>query len=126
MLAGLLTLFLLAQAGVPLTGGFVAKLSVFDAAIDARQYSLALIGMLTTAISAFVYLRVVLTMYAPEPLAEGDEEAGAEAAPRRYRVDLGSGVALTVAAFGVLFLGILPNVVLEFSRNATQLLAAHL
>ena len=36
VLAGLLTLFLLAQAGVPLTGGFVAKLSVFDAAVDAR------------------------------------------------------------------------------------------
>jgi NADH-quinone oxidoreductase subunit N len=126
VLAGLLTLFLLAQAGVPLTGGFVAKLSIFDAAIDARQYSLALIGMLTTAISAFVYLRVVLTMYAPEPLAEGDEEAAAEAAPRRYRVDSGTGFALTVAAFGVLFLGILPNYILEFARDATQLLAAHL
>ena len=59
-------MFLLAQAGVPLTGGFVAKLSVFDAAVDAGQYSLALIGMLTAVIGAFVYLRIVLTMYAPE------------------------------------------------------------
>ncbi len=65
LLAGLLTLFLLAQAGVPLTGGFVAKLSVFDAAVDEGQYSLALIGMLTAVIGAFVYLRIVLTMYAP-------------------------------------------------------------
>ena len=34
VLAGLLTVFLLAQAGVPLTGGFVAKLSIFKAAVD--------------------------------------------------------------------------------------------
>jgi NADH-quinone oxidoreductase subunit N len=117
VLAGLLTLFLLAQAGVPLTGGFVAKLSVFDAAVDARQYSLALIGMLTAVIGAFVYLRIVLTMYAPE-------EAEGEAAARRLRVDPGTSVALTITAAGVLFLGLLPNVVLEFARDATQLLAA--
>jgi NADH-quinone oxidoreductase subunit N len=129
MLAGLLTLFLLAQAGVPLTGGFVAKLSVFDAAVDAGQYSLALIGMLTAVIGAFVYLRIVLTMYAPEPLAEGSEDtevdttgAGGIKTARRLRVDFGTKVALTIAAAGVLFLGILPNVVLEFARDATQLL----
>ena len=129
MLAGLLTLFLLAQAGVPLTGGFVAKLSVFDAAVDAGQYSLALIGMLTAVIGAFVYLRIVLTMYAPEPLAEGAEdtevdttEAGGTTTARRLRVDSGTKVALAIAAAGVLFLGILPNVVLEFARDATQLL----
>ena len=129
MLAGLLTLFLLAQAGVPLTGGFVAKLSVFDAAVDAGQYSLALIGMLTAVIGAFVYLRIVLTMYAPEPLAEGVEDTEADApgaggtkTARRVRVDSGTKVALAIAAAGVLFLGILPNVVLEFARDATQLL----
>ena len=129
MLAGLLTLFLLAQAGVPLTGGFVAKLSVFDAAVDAGQYSLALIGMLTAVIGAFVYLRIVLTMYAPEPLAEGAEDTEADApgaggtkTARRVRVDSGTRVALAIAAAGVLFLGILPNVVLEFARDATQLL----
>jgi NADH-quinone oxidoreductase subunit N len=127
VLAGLLTLFLLAQAGVPLTGGFVAKLSVFDAAVDAKQYSLALIGMLAAVIGAFVYLRIVLTMYAPEPAAEGDAEGTgtvAVKAPPRFRVDSGTAVALTLAAVGVLFLGVLPNVVLEFARDATQLLVS--
>ena len=70
LLAGVFTLFLLAQAGVPLTGGFVAKLSVFSAACDQRQYVLALIGMLAAAIAAYVYLRIVLAMYAP-----ADDEA---------------------------------------------------
>ena len=126
----LLTLFLLAQAGVPLTGGFVAKLSVFDAAVDAGQYSLALIGMLTAVIGAFVYLRIVLTMYAPDAGEEGQEaeegeerEVAAVVGPR-FTVDSGTAVALTITAAGVVFLGILPNVVLEFARDATQLLAA--
>jgi NADH-quinone oxidoreductase subunit N len=118
VVAGLLTLFLLAQAGVPLTGGFVAKLSVFDAAVDARQYSLALVGMLAAVVAAFVYLRIVLAMYAPE------EDTGGDAAPvGRARVDAGTGMALTIAAVGILFLGIVPGYVLDFARDATQLLA---
>ncbi len=40
VLGGLLTFFLLAQAGVPLTGGFIAKLEVFAAAVDAGEYGL--------------------------------------------------------------------------------------
>ncbi len=87
VLAALFTLFLLAQAGVPLTGGFIAKLSVFDAAVDAGQYWLALIGMLAAVIGAFIYLRIVLAMFAPS----ADEEA--PAGPR-IRVDRGTGLAL--------------------------------
>lgn len=118
VLAGLLTLFLLAQAGVPLTGGFVAKLAVFDAAVDEGQYALALIGMLAAVVSAFVYLRIVLAMYAP-----GDDEEGPSAA-RPARVDVAAGIALGIAAAGILFLGVLPDFVLDFARDATQLLAA--
>jgi NADH:ubiquinone oxidoreductase subunit 2 (subunit N) len=70
-------------------------------------------------IGAFVYLRIVLTMYAPHT-----PEEGGEALPtRRFHVDAGAGISITIAAAGVLFLGLLPNVVLEFARNATQLLA---
>jgi NADH-quinone oxidoreductase subunit N len=116
VLAGLLTLFLLAQAGVPLTGGFVAKLGVFSAAVDAGQYWLALVGMLSAVIGAFVYLRIVLAMYAP---ADGEE---APAGPR-IRVDAGTGIALWVAATAILFLGLVPGIVLDFARDATQLLA---
>ena len=116
MLAGLLTLFLLAQAGVPLTGGFVAKLSVFNAAVNAGQYSLALIGMLAAVVGAFVYLRIVLAMFAP-----ADDEV-APVGPRIV-VDRSTGVALTIAAAAIVFLGIVPGIVLDFARDATQLLA---
>jgi len=117
LLAGVFTLFLLAQAGVPLTGGFVAKLSVFSAAIDQHQYVLALLGMLAAAVAAYVYLRIVLAMYAPAD----DEPQPAQTT--RARVDVGSRIALTIAAAGVLFLGIMPGGMLDFAKHATQLLS---
>ena len=116
VLAGLLTLFLLAQAGVPLTGGFVAKLVVFGAAVDAGQYWLALIGMLAAVIGAYVYLRIVLAMYAP-----ADDETAPEGP--RIRVDGGTGVALVIAAARSSILGVIPGAVLDFARDATQLFA---
>jgi NADH-quinone oxidoreductase subunit N len=116
LLAAVLTLFLLAQAGVPLTGGFVAKLSVFDAAVDAGQYILALLGMLTAVVGAFVYLRIVLAMYAPDDAAEPADQP-------TVRVDAGTRVALTLAAAGIVVLGILPGTVLDFAQDAGQLLA---
>jgi NADH-quinone oxidoreductase subunit N len=116
VLAGLLTLFLLAQAGVPLTGGFVAKLSVFSAAINVGQYPLAIVGMLASVIAAFVYLRIVLAMYAPS-----EEDALPDPASRAL-VDLGTRTALMLSAAGVLFLGIVPWGMLDFAKHATQLL----
>ena len=80
VLAGFLTFFLLAQAGVPFTGGFIAKLQVFGAAIDAREYWLALVGVLSAVVLAFFYLRVIVVTFA------GDDEAG-EAPPARARPD---------------------------------------
>jgi NADH-quinone oxidoreductase subunit N len=112
VLAGLLTVFLLAQAGVPLTGGFVAKLSLFKAAVDSGQYALALIGMLAAVVGAFVYLRVVVTMY-------GGTEVPDEA---RVPVDFPTGTALAIAAAAVVVIGILPGTVLHFARDATLLL----
>jgi NADH-quinone oxidoreductase subunit N len=113
LLAGLLTVFLLAQAGVPLTGGFVAKLGIFKAAVDVGQYPLALIAMLASVIGAFVYLRIVVTMYG----GAGEEPAGA-----RVAVDLPTRAVLTIAATAIIVLGVLPGFVLDFARDATLLL----
>ncbi len=80
VLAAFLTFFLLAQAGVPFTGGFVAKLQVFGAAVDAREYWLALVGALSAVVLAFFYLRVTVVVFA------GDDEAGEDAAGPRRRI----------------------------------------
>jgi NADH-quinone oxidoreductase subunit N len=130
VLAGLLTFFLLAQAGVPLTGGFVAKLGVFEAAEQSHEYALALIGMLAAAIAAYFYLRAVVTMYtAPDGAGSEDhatEGSASGVAPegdlltrRRLRIDPWSGIVLVVAVAGVLVSGLAPELVFHFARQAT-------
>jgi NADH-quinone oxidoreductase subunit N len=120
VIAAVFALFLLAQAGVPPTGGFIAKLGVFGAAADAHSYVLLVIGVLTSVVSAYYYLRVVLTMYGDEGTAPEGEGADAVVEPRR-RVDLATIAVLTITAAVVLFVGILPSVLLDFARDATLL-----
>ncbi len=85
-LAMAMLVFLLAQAGVPLTSGFLAKFYVIEASVQRGQYPLAIIAMLAAAIAAFFYLRIALLMYAGEGEAAGPAPAlepaggGAEAA----------------------------------------------
>src|SRR5205085_10157762 len=66
-LSAALTVFLLAQAGVPFTSGFLAKFYVIGAAVSAHSYWLGLVAMLSSVITAFVYLRIVLAMYSEDP-----------------------------------------------------------
>jgi NADH-quinone oxidoreductase subunit N len=115
VLAGLLAFFLLAQAGVPVTGGFVVKLQVFAAAVEAREYALAIVGVLAAVVAAFFYIRVVLVMFA----GEAEEEAKAE---RRAAVDPGTALVLVSCAAITLLVGILPGTFLHFARDATFLL----
>jgi NADH-quinone oxidoreductase subunit N len=56
-------IFLLAQAGAPFTTGFLGKLYVVEAAVQAHSYALAVVAMLTGAVAAAFYLRVVFVMY---------------------------------------------------------------
>ena len=118
VLAGLLTFFLLAQAGVPLTGGFVAKLEVFSAAVDAREYALVIIGVLAAVVATFFYLRIIVTMFVPTPDQAVDLEKP-DFSFGRSLVDPGAAVVLGVAAVLVLILGILPAEFLEFAADAT-------
>ena len=113
VLGGLLAFFVLAQAGVPLTGGFVAKLEIFAAAVDAREYGLAVIGVLAAVVAALFYLRIVVALFShtDEAPADGD-----------LRVDAWSGTVLAVAAAATLFVGILPGAWLDFAKDATFLL----
>lgn len=67
LLAAAFTLFLLSLAGVPITAGFVGKLVVFGAAVEAGYAWLAVVGVIASAIAAFFYLRVTVVMYMQEP-----------------------------------------------------------
>jgi proton-translocating NADH-quinone oxidoreductase, chain N len=115
LLAGALTVCLLAQAGVPLTGGFVAKLGIFKAAVDVGQYPLVLIAMLASVVGAFVYLRIVVTMYGG---SDGDEvPAGGDVA-----VDSPTRAVLAISVAAIIVIGVLPGFALDFARDATLLL----
>jgi NADH-quinone oxidoreductase subunit N len=77
-LALALAIFMFALSGVPPTAGFFAKLYVFLAAINAQLTGLAVIGVLTSVVSAFYYLRVVKVMYFDEPIGAFDWPISAE------------------------------------------------
>ena len=99
---------------MPLTGGFVAKLAVFSAAVDVGQYVLALIGdARRRSIAAFVYLRIVLAMYAP-----ADDEDAARRHRRVPRVDFRHRHrAHDRGGRGRSFLGIMPGGMLDFAQR---------
>ena len=108
LLAGALTLFLLSLAGVPLTSGFVGKLLVFGAAIEAGYAWLVVVGVLASAVAAFFYLRVMVVMYMQE-----SEEEPLAVAPG----GLGRGVvALTAGA--TIFFGLFWSPLIDAAENA--------
>mgnify|MGYP001324339517 CR=1 FL=1 len=113
VLAGVFAFLLFAQAGVPFTGGFVAKLAVFSAAADAHSYAMLLVGVLAAAVAAYFYLRVVVLMFMTEP--------GEKSPTARIRVDVASGLVLLGTVGVTLFLGFVPGSFLHFARDATLL-----
>ncbi len=66
LMAMAMTIFMLSLTGIPLTAGFVGKLLVFASAVQAGLFGLAIIGVLTSVVSAFYYVRVVVNMYLRE------------------------------------------------------------
>jgi NADH-quinone oxidoreductase subunit N len=78
-LAAGLAIFMFSLAGIPPLFGFWAKFAVFDAAVRAGLFPLAVIGIAASTIGAYYYLRVVKTMYFDEPtvpFGEGDKLEG--------------------------------------------------
>lgn len=106
-LAGLLGLFLLSLAGFPPTAGFIAKVGVFRAAVQAGHWELALLGVLASVAAAFFYLRVMVLMYMREPVE--DREVDPALAPR---------LVLVLPAVGTLLLGVLPGLVTDVLGKA--------
>jgi len=124
-LALLFSVFLLAQAGVPLTGGFLAKFYVIGAVVDEGMYPLAVVAMLAAVVATFLYLRIIVAMYfaAPEGAEEGSEEVAEMTGPR-VRIPAAAGVALGIALVGTLLLGIVPGPATRVAKDATAELVA--
>jgi NADH-quinone oxidoreductase subunit N len=115
--AGVFTLFLLALAGIPLTSGFSGKFAVFGAAVaHGGEWGAALtvVGVLTSAIAAFFYVRVIVLMYFSDPT------------PGRAAVvvtpSLSTQFAIAFGAAVTLFLGVFPSPLLDVAGQATSFL----
>ena len=73
-----LAIFMFSMAGIPPLAGFFGKYYVFLAAIQAELYTLAIVGLLASVVSAYYYLRIVKLMYFDEPLDAFDQPVGRE------------------------------------------------
>lgn len=109
VLALALTVFLLAQAGVPLTSGFVAKWGVIQAAVEQRSYAIAIIAMVAAVIAAFLYLRIMVSTW----LEAGSEATAVEAVP------FSTGLAIAAAAGFTLLVGVWPGWLLDAAATVT-------
>jgi NADH-quinone oxidoreductase subunit N len=115
VMAAVFSLFMLSFAGIPLTGGFIGKWSVFSAAWSGGEYWLVVAAVLISLVSAVLYLRVIVAMFFTAPK---DEAAQAEVVRPGW-------TTLTVIGFGVLataFLGIFPGPVLDLAASASEFL----
>ncbi|MGO9088222.1 MAG: NADH-quinone oxidoreductase subunit N [Candidatus Sulfotelmatobacter sp.] len=115
LLAATLSIFLLSLIGIPITGGFFAKFYVFSAALKANLIWLSLIGFLNSAIGAYYYLRIIVMMY----MREARKQVPVTPVP------FGLGLALTLSIVATLYLGILPNRVLQYAQESAQGLLPH-
>jgi NADH-quinone oxidoreductase subunit N len=104
-LALLMTIFLLSLGGFPPMAGFIAKWYVFTAAVKAGYSGLAILGVLSSVVSVFFYLRIVVMMYMTPT----------EAPVRFPAVPKAVGAALIASAILIFYLGILPTRVLDWA-----------
>ncbi|WP_179475526.1 NADH-quinone oxidoreductase subunit NuoN [Mycolicibacterium vinylchloridicum] len=103
------SLFLLAFAGIPLTSGFIGKFAVFAAAAHGGQLLLVLVGVIASAVTAFVYARVVVLMYAGDTPAQP---------ARVHASDWLTGTAIATAAVVTVAFGCLPQPLLDLVNAA--------
>ena len=105
-LSFLITLFSL--AGIPPLAGFFAKFYIFMAVIESKMYALAIIGLLTTVVSAFYYLRIIKIIYFDKPK---------KAFENIY--DLGLRFTLLITTIAILMYFIYPSILINAVSSIT-------
>jgi NADH-quinone oxidoreductase subunit N len=101
-----MTVLLLAQAGVPLTSGFVAKFGIIRAAVSTESYTLAVVAMLAAVIAAFLYLRIMVSMWLSEGTTSHDVSAS-----------ISTRLAIGLCVVATVLLGFFPSLLLQFTNK---------
>ncbi|MFZ9540809.1 MAG: NADH-quinone oxidoreductase subunit N [Ilumatobacteraceae bacterium] len=112
-LALAMTVFLLAQAGMPTTSGFIAKFGVISSAASNRSYAIAIIAMVASVIAAVLYLRIMISMWM------ADSESGDDAR-ENVRVPATANVVIIAATVFTLVVGVFPGWLIDAARTAAS------
>jgi NADH-quinone oxidoreductase subunit N len=105
--------FLLAFAGIPLTSGFIGKFSIFSAAYESGSTAILITGVLSSAIAAFFYIRVIVLMFFKDPVEDGTSVV----IPSVYtQITI---IASSVVTFA---LGIYPTPLIDFIQSTASFL----
>jgi len=99
------TVLLFAQAGVPLTAGFVSKFAVIKSSVEANSYVLAIAAMVAAVIGAYLYLRIAVSMWLEEPASESE-----------ISVDPAVVIVIVVSVAATLIVGFFPELLLQATR----------
>lgn len=119
-LAGVaLLVTMISLAGVPLTGGFVAKVWVFQAGLREGMLGLVLLGLLTSVVSLYYYLKVVMAAWMV------DEEGAGAALPESLEGRWAARLAMVAGLLGTLWLGLLPSPAMALMQGGAEALFAH-
>jgi NADH-quinone oxidoreductase subunit N len=111
VLAGIFAFFLLAFAGIPLTSGFTGKFAVFQAAIAGGALPLVIVGVLSSAVAAFFYVRVIVLMFFSDPAPDG---------PSVVTPGVFTGTAVAIGAVTTLVFGVIPGPLLNLANHAAS------
>jgi NADH-quinone oxidoreductase subunit N len=104
LIASAFAFLLLTFAGIPLTGGFVGKFAIFSAAYQSGNIGLVVVGVLSSAIAAFFYIRVIIMMFFTDP---GQDSVSVIIPTIRSRIAIGSAMAISAV------LGLAPSLLLN-------------
>lgn len=105
LLASAFAFFLLAFAGIPLTSGFIGKFSIFSAAYESGSTSVLIAGVLSSAIAAFFYIRVIVLMFFKDPIEDGTSVVIPSALTT---------ITITISSVLTLILGVYPAPLIDF------------
>jgi NADH-quinone oxidoreductase subunit N len=114
-LALAMTVFLLAQAGVPVTSGFIAKFGVIKSAVVNDSYAIAIIAMVASVIAAFLYLKIMISMWL-------SDDADGAAPKESVEVPWSAATVIAGAAAFTLVVGVWPNWLIDASRDLLVLI----
>jgi NADH-quinone oxidoreductase subunit N len=106
--------FLLAFAGIPLTSGFIGKFSIFSAAYESGSTAILITGVLSSAIAAFFYIRVIVLMFFKDPVEDGTSVV----IPSVY-----TQITIAISTVVTFALGIYPTPLINLIQSTAQFLS---